>query len=677
MSALYDALARAWQLRGLSRETLEVLAGGSRWIELERDEVLISQGSYGNDAYVVAAGRLEVITMEASGPIPLAVVGPGELVGELSVLDPQRTRSATVIALIPTQLVQIDGATLRASMAGSPELRAEFSANARRMDVGRIIKAATAFQELPPDTLMRIATNVHDRRFALGEVIVQQGDVGAECYLIRSGECEVIDEGAKTPRTLARLGPGAMFGEAAVLTNAPRNATVRATLETEVLVLDRNAILTAMKSTEGVARRVLSMLDARSRPMQRPQIELHERVTTDGTRIGILKDREAGQYFWLSPEALFIWKRLDGRRTLRDLTFDLLNEHRLLAPDIVLETVRRLATAGFARVATVSAEVNQALGRQKRRSRWFPRLEWRMEFQHMDGFFSVLYAIVRPLYTPFGAVLAGATTLIGFVAFLSVAPSIAGSLLLGSMYARAGIALLPLIALAIVAHELGHGLAAKSVGAVVSRMECGWMVIRPYFSVDTSDAWLASARNRMFVDAGGVIVNLVLAGIAGCIAAFSRHQSSTMVLAWIFALWSYLAVLRNLNPLVEYDGYDLLVDWLDKPNLRQKCLAWFATEFDDAVHEPKKLAEHRLELWYGAGILAYIVALTVWLSYAYHNTLQGLVEKFAPPSSANRASQIVAITIASLAILQLLVDLRQQRIADAVRPARRSSGRRT
>jgi putative peptide zinc metalloprotease protein len=165
----------------------------------------------------------------------------------------------------------------------------------------------------------------------------------------------------------------------------------------------------------------------------------------------------------------------------------------------------------------------------------------------------------------------------------------------------------------------------------------------------------------MLVDAGGVIVNLLIAGIAGIVAVVAPHNSSTAVLAWIFALWSYVAVLGNLNPLLEYDGYYLLMDWLEKPNLRARSLAWLGTALPAALRDRAQLAGHRLELFYGLGALAYIGLLTLWLMFAYRFTVQGWVAKLLPAGAAATVTQLLALTISGAALLQLILEIRKER----------------
>ncbi len=82
-------------------------------------------------------------------------------------------------------------------------------------------------------------------RFPPGEVIFRQGDEGDSVYKIIDGEVEILREDEKGGETaLARLGPGAFFGEAALLSNAPRNATVRTLSPVNAVKIARDDFMT-------------------------------------------------------------------------------------------------------------------------------------------------------------------------------------------------------------------------------------------------------------------------------------------------------------------------------------------------------------------------------------------------------------------------------------------------
>lgn len=77
------------------------------------------------------------------------------------------------------------------------------------------------------------------RTFAAGKVIFREGDAGREAYLVKRGRVTLsrLLEGTQT--VLDTVGPGAVFGEMAVLGEGPRSATATAEEETELVVIDQ------------------------------------------------------------------------------------------------------------------------------------------------------------------------------------------------------------------------------------------------------------------------------------------------------------------------------------------------------------------------------------------------------------------------------------------------------
>jgi len=101
-------------------------------------------------------------------------------------------------------------------------------------------------------------------RYEPGEIFFRQGAPGDCAYFIRSGEVEVIREGGPTEDVIARLCAGHYFGEAALLSNAPRNATVRAAASTEVAVLGKENFLTMLTLLASVQDDVLRTVQERA-----------------------------------------------------------------------------------------------------------------------------------------------------------------------------------------------------------------------------------------------------------------------------------------------------------------------------------------------------------------------------------------------------------------------------
>jgi putative peptide zinc metalloprotease protein len=655
-------LARVWQFRSFSAETLDALAARATREVAAKGTVILAEGDAGTDAFIVIDGRLEVQIAGATGALPVAVLNPGDLFGEVAIIEGAERRTASVVALTAVTLLRIDGASFGEALRESPHARAELATAAHHMAVGRFIKSATMLGDLSAIALAQLAEHVHERSVAAGETVIRRGDPGEECYLVRDGELDVFDDASGTERRLATLRNGMLFGEAALLTGAPRNATVRARTDCDLLVLRRDDILAAMADEHDVADHLSALLQARSRPKRRAGIQIHERASADGTPITTLKDTSRGAYFRLSREGAFVWARLDGNHTLRDLTMDLFQAYQVLAPDVIMDIVHRLAAEGFIELERIKIAATAKPSRRRSPLRAFCAfMEWSYSLNDCDAFFTQVYErIGRYAFMPAGVVIATILALGGFAAFLAMAERSAGTLLHAATIARVGIALVPLIVVAIVLHEIGHGVAAKAAGARVDRVGLGWFWLRIILFVDTSDAWLATRKDRMLVDAGGILVNLVLAGCAGFVALLSPNLTVAAV-AWVFALWSYIGVLRNLNPLLEYDGYYLLMDGLERPNLRGKSLGWIATGLPAALRARKSLRGHRIELFYALCAVIYIGAITAWTLFAYHFTTQGWVARVVAPQYVPLIGRLIAFGLGGLALFRLISDILTER----------------
>ena len=102
------------------------------------------------------------------------------------------------------------------------------------------------FKALTPRQLTDVAEKMTKRHFAVGETVIRVGESGEEFFLISEGEVEVI----RAEHEVARLGPGDFFGEVALISGEPRNATVVALGEVEAYVLGKTDFQTALGTSQ-------------------------------------------------------------------------------------------------------------------------------------------------------------------------------------------------------------------------------------------------------------------------------------------------------------------------------------------------------------------------------------------------------------------------------------------
>ena len=104
-------------------------------------------------------------------------------------------------------------------------------------DIEQFLETVPLLQGLDKRHRATIANTVFTRTFAAGEAIVREGEVGVGAFMIRSGKVEVVKGSGEDAEHLNTLGPGAVFGEIALLTDLPRTASVWATEPTELVGL--------------------------------------------------------------------------------------------------------------------------------------------------------------------------------------------------------------------------------------------------------------------------------------------------------------------------------------------------------------------------------------------------------------------------------------------------------
>jgi putative ABC transport system ATP-binding protein len=109
------------------------------------------------------------------------------------------------------------------------------------------LKTVDVFQALTPTDLTHVAEQMKKQRFAPGDTIIREGDPGEEFFLVAAGRVSVtMRHPGDTEREVAVLGKGQFFGERALITGEPRNATVRALDEVDAYVLDQKDFHTAL-----------------------------------------------------------------------------------------------------------------------------------------------------------------------------------------------------------------------------------------------------------------------------------------------------------------------------------------------------------------------------------------------------------------------------------------------
>jgi CRP-like cAMP-binding protein len=115
---------------------------------------------------------------------------------------------------------------------------AEYALERRQEDI-ELLSKVDLLRHLPPQAIESLLTNVRERHVGAGETVFQAGDPGDALYIVASGRVAVLHPTEQGEKPIAELGEGKAFGEMALLSGAPRTATIRALEETELLQIEK------------------------------------------------------------------------------------------------------------------------------------------------------------------------------------------------------------------------------------------------------------------------------------------------------------------------------------------------------------------------------------------------------------------------------------------------------
>ncbi|HEY7309098.1 MAG TPA: biotin/lipoyl-binding protein [Gemmataceae bacterium] len=301
----------------------------------------------------------------------------------------------------------------------------------------------------------------------------------------------------------------------------------------------------------------------------------------EGRTYHVVKDPVSLRYYRLKDNEYFLLRYLDGKHTLEDAQKEYEAQYR---PDrLKLEDVeafaQQLINAGLAQNESPRAGKQLYEQRAKRR-----RSEW------MQALTNILY-IKLPVFDP-DALLKRMLHWVGWIFSLwffalSVGLMLSAALLVAThfetfrsklpeqhMFFRFQTVMWMWAALGAVKviHEFGHGLSCKVFGGEVHEMGALLLCLSPALYCNVSDAWtLPSKWHRIIISAAGIYVELVIASIATFVWWNSAtHPFINNLALSLMVVCSVSTVVFNANPLMRYDGYYVLADWLEIPNLRER-----------------------------------------------------------------------------------------------------------
>jgi putative peptide zinc metalloprotease protein len=181
--------------------------------------------------------------------------------------------------------------------------------------------------------------------------------------------------------------------------------------------------------------------------------------------------------------------------------------------------------------------------------------------------------------------------------------------------------------LVICAHEFAHGLTCKHFGGHVREMGFLLIFFQPAFYCNVSDAWLFRHKaSRLWVTFAGAYFEMFLWALAMLVWRITDPNTLINFVAFVIVATSAVKSFFNLNPLIKLDGYYLLSDYLEIPNLRQRAFAYiraFAGRLTggDAPLPAVTARERKIFFFYGALAWIYSTWLLTWVGFYFGGLL--------------------------------------------------------
>jgi putative peptide zinc metalloprotease protein len=423
-------------------------------------------------------------------------------------------------------------------------------------------------------------------------------------------------------------------------------------------------------------------------PSLRPHVVFHRHVYR-GEIWHVLQDHATRRCHRLTPAAYHFAGAIDGRRTVQaiwEATTEALGDE---APSQD-EAIRVLGLLHLADVlqCDVTPDTLEILRRCQRRERadgwqrFANPLSVRVPLVDPNAWLDRLTPFLRPLFSGPAAIAAAIVITVGAVIagrhWTALTADAAERLL------DPGNLLLLWIAYPVMKtlHELGHAAAVKAFGGSVHEMGIQFLVMMPIPYVDASDAtaWPEKGR-RIAVGAAGILVELCLAAIAlGVWVSVDPGWIRNLAfdVAWIGAASSLLV---NGNPLLRFDGYYVLSDAIEIPNLRRRSTQylsylWLRHVFRmEAVRYPVTgPGEARWFIAFGVMSFAYRILITFSIALFLSNRFfllgallagfaliaqillplaRGLSFVLASPRLSGRRFRAVGLTTAAVSVLAI------------------------
>ncbi|WP_430452824.1 biotin/lipoyl-binding protein [Rhodopirellula europaea] len=406
---------------------------------------------------------------------------------------------------------------------------------------------------------------------------------------------------------------------------------------------------------------------------QRP-LGVHHKVGLKAVRVShrhsgwvVVHDAIAGQHHRLREDEYFLLTSLDGQCSLDDLRdlYQARYPNRRVRSNQINALLFRFHESGLttSHSAMQGEPLLQRADSDRRQKRLAMASQWLfMRFPGIDPapVMRILMPVVRPLLT-----LPGLMACLALVVSAAVMMLVHRQRYLAELPAshewltfQNAMILAAVVALTKVAHELGHAVVSERFGAKCRSIGPMLLVFTPALYCDTSGSWMIPSRSRRAAVAlAGIATEVLIASIAAWVWLQTPEGLTHTVASHVMVVCGISTIVFNVNPLLRYDGYYLLSDMTDMPNLAQRGQRRWGRFLSRVFLGVETGAPNELEDG-SAWLLVYAVASLAyrWILMA---TIIGFIWISLRPYGLEIIGQMLALVAATSMVWAGLVPLRR------------------
>ncbi|MBO5958731.1 MAG: hypothetical protein J6Q65_01280, partial [Lentisphaeria bacterium] len=285
----------------------------------------------------------------------------------------------------------------------------------------------------------------------------------------------------------------------------------------------------------------------------------------------MLFDPAADAYYKISKRSLEIISRIDKSYPLMDFLHLLNNCGMQVTKDELLQLIAFLHQNNLIAPEYGQMEKKYAQYLKVREDTLFLRfssayLFFKLPPLRPEKFFNFIRPAVSWMASKFFVFLLLIPAVAGYVLMLRDFPTVRATFLDSLSWAGLAKYFMAILVMKVV-HEAAHSLSAIHFRCRVRGIGLGFMVFYPRLFTDTTDSWRLPRGQRLLIDAAGIIIELLVGGIAALIWVYSPPGAWKSTMFYIFAVSTISTIFVNGNPCIRYDGYYILCDVMNIENL--------------------------------------------------------------------------------------------------------------